>query len=234
MPISSPCRVAVQHEDPVVAAGLRALLGGLPDLQLLPPAAPAGSAAVVVADYRSALALHTLAQLEAHAGRPAARVMVFTSAGREREVRCALDAGLHGYLLQGCTGEEIAAGVRALVRGERYLCAAALQCLADSLAHRPLTGREADVLQGLAQGLGNKAIGRALGIAEGTVKAHVKAVLDKLQARTRTQAVVVAAQRGLVGAGEEPAAPIASAVSAARRTGAAARAPRLRAAQDAA
>jgi DNA-binding NarL/FixJ family response regulator len=196
--------VAVLHEDPVVAAGLRALLQVAPDLAV-PESTGPGEADVVVADHRGALALQALRRLETRsrgAGRPAPRFMIVAATGREWEVRRALEAGIHGYLLQGCTTQELLDGVRALGRGERYLGQAALQCLARSLGHDALTAREAEVLQALAQGLSNKAIGRELGIALGTVKAHVKAILEKLGAVSRTQAVVIAAQRGLVQAGD--------------------------------
>jgi DNA-binding NarL/FixJ family response regulator len=209
MQTASRVNVAVAHGDPVVDAGLRALLHGRAGIEVLAPGTTAG-ADVVVADYHGALALQALARLEARSAhgaradvRRVPRFMVFTSAGREWDIRCALDAGIHGYLLQGCAADDLAEGVRALAHGGRYLCRCAMQAVADSLARTALTGREAEVLGLMAQGLPNKAIGRELGIAVGTVKVHVKAVLDKLEARTRTQAVVIAAQRGLVGAEED-------------------------------
>ncbi|WP_232539943.1 helix-turn-helix transcriptional regulator [Azohydromonas aeria] len=208
LPLPLPFRVsvAVLHGDPVIEAGLRALLRPLPEVALLAPGTAAG-AEVVVTDLRGALAGHALARLEARAeGGPATRAaprfLVFAPVCREREVRCALQSGVQGYLQQGCTAEEIAAAVRALAGGARHLCPAALECLADSLGRQPLTGREAEVLQLLAQGLANKDIARQLGVALGTVKVHVRAVMDKLQAASRTHAVVIAAQRGLLGEAE--------------------------------
>lgn len=204
--MENPSRVtvAVLHEDPVVAAGLRALLQAVPaPARVLPEGTVPGEADVVVADYRGALALQALAHVEARsrrtgAGRPAPRFLILAVSARESELRRALEAGIHGYLRQGCTAQELLDAVQALGRGERYLDAAALQCLAGSLGRPSLTAREAEVLQALAQGHSNKAIGRTLGIALGTVKAHVKAVLEKLDAASRTQAVVIAAQRGLL------------------------------------
>jgi DNA-binding NarL/FixJ family response regulator len=70
--------------------------------------------------------------------------------------------------------------------------------MADSVAQESLTPRETDVLMLLAQGLDNKSISARLQIALGTVKSHVKAVLEKLAASSRTQAVATAHQRGLV------------------------------------
>jgi DNA-binding NarL/FixJ family response regulator len=78
--------------------------------------------------------------------------------------------------------------------------------MADSLTREALTAREAEVLDLLACGQCNKSIARQLDIAVGTVKAHVKAIMAKLDASSRTQAVSVAAQRGLVSLAQRPAA----------------------------
>lgn len=189
--------VAVAHEDPVVDAGLRFLLHGQPGIELLGPGA-AGRAAVMIADYRRALAHQALARAQQPSAGAMPRFLILAAAAKECEVRCALNAGIQGYLLQGNSAEEIVTAVRALGRGSRHLCREAMHCIANSLAHDTLTQREADVLCLMSQGLCNKAIGRDLGIAVGTVKSHVKAILEKLEARTRTEAVVVAAQRGLL------------------------------------
>jgi DNA-binding CsgD family transcriptional regulator len=70
--------------------------------------------------------------------------------------------------------------------------------MADSLSHEALTERESDVLELLCDGLSNKLIARRLNLAVGTVKAHLRGILAKLEARSRTHAVLVAVERGLV------------------------------------
>ena len=70
--------------------------------------------------------------------------------------------------------------------------------MAEHALQPELTGRERDVLQGMARGASNKEIGLALSISEGTIKTHVKAILAKLGAVSRTEAVMIAAERGLV------------------------------------
>jgi DNA-binding NarL/FixJ family response regulator len=72
------------------------------------------------------------------------------------------------------------------------------QCMASSLTRGALTESEAEILELLASGAYNKSIARQLDIAAGTAKAHVKSIMRKLEATSRTQAVTVAAQRGLV------------------------------------
>jgi len=125
-------------------------------------------------------------------------VLVVTPHGREHEVRLALDSGVHGYLLLGCPVDELAAGVRMLGQGRRYLGMEVSQRMADSLTREALTARETEVLRLLARGLCNKSIAARLTIGVGTVKAHVRGIMGKLDASSRTQVVSIAAQRGLV------------------------------------
>ena len=94
--------------------------------------------------------------------------------------------------------EETLRGVRAVAQGQRFLSAAVADRVAASFVYAPLTPRETDVLDGLGAGHCNKAIARQLGISVGTVKAHVSAIMDKMNAGSRTGAVRVAAQRGLL------------------------------------
>jgi DNA-binding NarL/FixJ family response regulator len=117
-------------------------------------------------------------------------------------VRGALEQGVHGYLPLDRGIDEFVHGVRTVARGSRYLAPSTAQCMADSLTREALTAREAEVLDLLACGECNKSIARQLDIAVGTVKAHVKAIMGKLDASSRTQAVSVAAQRGLVSMSE--------------------------------
>jgi DNA-binding NarL/FixJ family response regulator len=198
--------VLVTHEDPIVAAGLAAVLGEQFSLSVThrpsdPDAAPVAprDVEVIVTDYRSAMALAQAAR------RDGPRMMVVHRVGREWEVRSAINAGIHGFVLQSCHLDELVHGVRMLGRGSRYLCQAVAECMADSLTREALTSRETDVLQLLARGCCNKTISNRLGIAVGTVKAHVKAILEKLNAATRTQAAAIAADRGLVEEAPAPA-----------------------------
>jgi two-component system NarL family response regulator len=135
----------------------------------------------------------------AHHGDAQPRVLIVTQLEREWEVRTAMMAGVHGYLLQNSDTEQLLIAVRTLSRSMRYLSAELSRCVADSFTRIGLTSRETDVLQLLAQGQCNKSIARELGIGVGTVKTHVKGLFDKLGATARTHAVVLATRRGLVG-----------------------------------
>jgi len=197
-------RVLVCHPEPLLAIGLAAALrqGSEFDVQTSDSQAPSGAGSchdIIVTDYQGGLAM---VKRKSSSKQPP-RALVVTAHDREQEIRTALEAGVHGYLLLGCPLNELVVGARALGRGMRYVSSAAAQRMADSLTREALTTREADVLQLLARGHSNKSIARDLEIAVGTVKSHLRAIMNKLDTSSRTEAVSVAMQRGLV---DEPAA----------------------------
>lgn len=194
--------VVIAHSDAIVSAGLAALLGAGGDMQVTISHADAiqGGADIVILDHRGGLE-YMRRCASAHHGETPARVLIVTQLEREWEVRTAMMAGVHGYLLQNADPEQLLTAVRTLSRGLRYLSADLSRCVADSFTRIGLTSRETDVLQLLAQGQCNKSIARELGIGVGTVKTHVKGLFDKLGATARTHAVVLATRRGLVGDG---------------------------------
>ncbi len=198
---SSPLHVIVSHAEPLLAAGLVASLGHEPDFCVATQQddvlfdESAAHDRIVITDYEKGL---RLAAAAAQQGRSRTRVLVTTTLDRERDVRVALESGVHGYLLSDCSIDELRLSIRSLGSGSRYLCPEVARRLADSLMREPMTARESDVLQLLAKGLCNKDIARYLGLAVGTVKSHVKAIMDKLEAGNRTEAVRIATLRGLV------------------------------------
>lgn len=181
--------VSIEHADPLLAEGVRQALAPAPGILLRE-----GEADVLVCDYETAMGRL--------AGRRAGdRVvpLVISRRDGEADVHLALQAGVGGYLLAGCGLDEVVLAVRTVGRGGRHLCDRAASLVAQSLLRTPLTARETEVLRLIADGLSNKQIAMRLDIAVGTVKAHTKAILAKLEAASRTEAMAVAQQRGLLG-----------------------------------
>lgn len=154
--------------------------------------------------------------------RPAARIIVFTAFDNDERIIHAVQAGANGYLLKGAPREEIFNAIRITMKGGSLLQPVVASKLLRHVEHqqRPampnahnvpaphyltnvlpfetLTERELEVLTLLAQGMPNKEIAAQLVISERTAKFHVSSIMGKLGATNRTEAVALAAQKGLI------------------------------------
>jgi DNA-binding NarL/FixJ family response regulator len=132
------------------------------------------------------------------------RLPVLVVLWNEEQAREALAAGARGVLRREGLAERLAAGLRAVAEGLLVVDPAVAEAVlrppppAVSPLVEPLTPRETEVLSLLVEGLGNRAIAARLGISEHTAKFHVGAVLGKLGAQSRSEAVGLAARLGLV------------------------------------
>lgn len=142
---------------------------------------------------------------------PEIPVVVVSASEEQRDVKRALDGDASGYIPKSTTGRGMLDALRQVLDGEVYVpslsrnpvaseaggpktpCAAAPNGSHDA----PLTPRQREVLALMCEGHSNKAIARILGMAEGTVKIHVTAILRAMNVTNRTQAVILAGQRGV-------------------------------------
>jgi two-component system NarL family response regulator len=124
--------------------------------------------------------------------------LILTHHESEAKIRHALERGVHGYLLLGCSLQELISALRALSVGAVALDPLVVGRMADWMKQQALTPREEDILRQVMLGLSNKGIARKLSLAVGTVKTHVKAILRKLDATSRTEAVAIAQRRGIL------------------------------------
>jgi two-component system NarL family response regulator len=129
---------------------------------------------------------------------PDARILVMTMYDHEEDIFGSIRGGAKGYILKSAPRADIVTALRKVGAGDRYLPDYVAQTLATRLSGPTLTAREREVLELMRLGISNKEIGRQLGVAEGTVKAHVREILSKLNAISRTEAVNLAIQRGLL------------------------------------
>ena len=129
---------------------------------------------------------------------PEARVLMLTTSDLEEDIFQAIAAGAMGYLLKTAQRAELAQAIRRVHAGERVVPARVEAKLTEHARHRALSPRELEVLDFLRRGLSNRDIGVALGVTEHTAKAHVKAILSKLEAADRAEAVSTGFQRGLL------------------------------------
>ncbi|WP_406728682.1 response regulator transcription factor [Streptomyces sp. GD-15H] len=219
-----PVSVLLVDDEPLVRAGLRAVLETQPDIEVVGEAADGAAVIplvrqlrpdVVAMDVRMPLMdgiEATRAVLRTVEDPP--KIIVVTTFEQDEYVYEALRAGADGFLLKRARPAEIVHAVRLVAEGESLLFPASVRQLAAEygesggnraaravLDRAGLTGREAEVLRLMARGLSNAEISGRLVVGVETVKSHVSAVLAKLGARDRTQAVIVAYESGFVGLG---------------------------------
>jgi len=145
-----------------------------------------------------------------HVSKPAAELLVFTVFGDESRLITALQMGATGYVLKGCSTQELIDAIEQVQEGGAPISPLLARMLLKKFrASSPLDGndvgewptlsdRETDVLKLVAQGYVNKEIAQRLGIGVATVSTHIKSLYRKLAVHTRVQVVKVAQERGLI------------------------------------
>ncbi|WP_309050177.1 response regulator transcription factor [Streptomyces sp.] len=219
-----PITVLLVDDEPLVRAGLRAVLDAQPDIEVVGEAADGAAVIplvrslrpdVVAMDVRMPL-MDGIEATEAvlRTVQDPPKIVVVTTFENDEYVYGALRAGADGFLLKRARPAEIVNAVRLVAEGDSLLFPAAVRRLAASygrgsggaaartaLERARLTEREAEVLRLMARGLTNAEIAARLVVGTETVKSHVSAVLAKLGARDRTQAVIAAYESGFVSPG---------------------------------
>ncbi|GAB3300636.1 response regulator transcription factor [Geodermatophilus aquaeductus] len=208
-------RVLLVDDEELVRSGLRAVLDARDDIEVVGEAADGAVVVplaarlrpdIVVMDIRMPLVdgIQATRDLRRRLPEPP-RVLVVTTFGEDENVYAALAAGADGFLPKRARPAEIIDAVRVVARGESLLFPAAIRSLAARHAPAPpgraapeLTPREREILLLVARGLSNGEIAGELYLGLQTVKTHVSALLRKLGARDRTQAVIAAYESGLV------------------------------------
>ncbi|MER5617506.1 response regulator [Streptomyces sp. NPDC057575] len=215
-----PVSVLLVDDEPLVRAGLRAVLEAQPDIEVVGEAGDGAAVIpllhqlrpdVVAMDVRMPLMdgiEATRVVLRTVPDPP--KILVVTTFENDEYVYEALRAGADGFLLKRARPAEIVHAVRLVAEGESLLFPAAVRQLAAEygtskaravMDRAALTERESAVLRLMARGLSNAEIAAKLVVGVETVKTHVSAVLAKLGARDRTQAVIAAYESGFVAPG---------------------------------
>ncbi len=219
---TDPLRISVvlADDEPLVRAGVRAILGADPEIDVVAEAANGREAVDAVTRFRPAVVLLDIrmplldglgAAREVVRRAPETKIIMLTTFGEDGYIDEALGIGAGGFLLKASDPHELISGVRAVASGAAFLSPAVARRVVNRLragqttipteaatAVGRLTGRERDVLELLGAGCSNAEIGARLYLTEGTVKGHVSSVLAKLGARNRVEAAITAYQAGIV------------------------------------
>jgi DNA-binding NarL/FixJ family response regulator len=219
-------RVLLVDDQQIVRQGLATILHYAPGIEVVGEAGDGQEAIELAAALRPDVVLMDL-KMPRLGGIPATRricqelpetqVIILTTYDADNLVFEGIKAGAKGYLLKDASSETLIEAIRGVVRGESLVdpgvahrvldefqrlasrpAARPSREVTEHLALEPLTPREEEVLELLAEGLSNREIGARLHLTEGTVKNYVSAIITKLQANDRTHAVVTALRHGLV------------------------------------
>jgi DNA-binding NarL/FixJ family response regulator len=200
-------RILTVDDHHLIRAGIASYLATEPGLSVVAEAANGEEALERYREVRPDLVLMDLSMpvmngLEAtRAIReefPEARIIVLTTYDGDEDIRRALDAGAVGYMLKDMLVVEILATIRNVMAGRRGIPPVVAANLAEHTPRIALTRREMEVIALMAKGLTNAQIAQRIGRTEETVKVHVKNILQKLDAKGRTDAVTKAVRRGFI------------------------------------
>jgi DNA-binding NarL/FixJ family response regulator len=198
----------------MVRAGIRELLEGAGDLQVVAEAGDGEEARTLIEKHKPDVAvldiqMPKLSGIEVtrwvRSAQPGVGVLILTAYDDDPYVMAVLQAGANGYVLKTAQADELIQAVRDVHEGKSALDPAVTRKLMASLfkpdqhnAVETLTDREHDVLRLAAKGFTNKAIGVQLGISDRTVQGHLAHIFAKLQAASRTEAVMRAVSLGWI------------------------------------
>lgn len=202
--------VLLVDDHPVVRSGLRAVLDSGEAVQIVGEAATGEEAItlaghlrpdVVLCDLRLGAGINGIETTAAlRALDPAPAVLILTTFDRDAEILGAIEAGAAGYLLKDVTPDIILDGIQRAASGDMVLApdlaSRMLRGMRNPLPR--LTAREIEVLKLLANGSTNREISRALFVTEATVKSHLNHIFTKLDVDSRSRAVHLAQQTGLI------------------------------------
>jgi two-component system NarL family response regulator len=207
VPETARIRVLVVDDHPLIRVALRTKIEAEPDLEFAGEAGNGPDAVAAFTTHRPDVVLLDL-RLPGMDGPevitairkidPQAKVIVVTTYDGDEDVFRAVQAGARGYLLKGTFAEGILEAVRTVHAGRRLIAPEVADRLAARVGSPALTSREVAVLELVAKAMSNKEIGAVLCVSEATVKFHLKNIYAKLEVGDRTEAALVAVQRGIV------------------------------------
>jgi len=210
--MTSPIRTAIVDDHPLFREGVAKLLARTPGVEIVADGSTAVDALNIARELAPDVLLLDLKLPDDGVGaastiareHPRVRIVILTASDCDSDVAAMLQLGVHGYLLKGCTGQEIVRAVQRVYVGEFYvtpsLAARLLTEMSPPAAKAgdgsdELSRREEIILAQVSKGLTNKEIARALNLREKTVKHYMTNIMQKLGVRNRLEAVLIGQKR---------------------------------------
>ncbi|WP_229261131.1 response regulator [Duganella levis] len=197
--------VMIADDHPLLRSGIAAVLAADPRFAVVAEACDGDLALELYQRFRPDVTLMDLqmpglngidATIAIRNINPQARIIILTTYGGEVQVARGLKAGASGYILKNMARTELSHYILSVHAGQQQLAPQLACSLASSFQQDTLSKREIQVLRVVADGNSNQRAGTQLGLSEDTIKAHMKTILQKLDARDRTHAVMIAMRRG--------------------------------------
>lgn len=205
--MSNKIKVLIADDHAIVRMGLSALLSAKKDIEVVGQSRNGEAAVrdtlrldpdVVVMDLMMPKKDGIAATLEIKSKRPNVKIIILTTFATSDGITKALNAGASGAILKNAENNSLVTMIRKVAAGECVLAPEVEELLREDPPVEKLTPRQAEVLESLSRGLTNKDIARQLGISDRSVDEHVEALLQKIGASNRTEAVVIALRKHLL------------------------------------
>lgn len=200
-------RILIADDHKMVRDGLAALLGTKMDLEVIGAVGNGQEAVekalalkpnVVIMDLMMPIMDGVEATREIRKAAPTVQILVLTTFGTSDGIAYAIEAGALGAMMKSADHEELAEAIRKVAGGEQAISEeVALQMKIDPPVPN-LTPRQMEILDSMVRGLNNLDIAKQLGIRRDGVKEHVNAILTKIGASNRTEAVAIALRKHLL------------------------------------
>ena len=208
MSAKTAIRILIVDDHPMLREGITAILGRETDMVVVAEATNGKEAAHQFRTHRPDVTLMDVQMpfvngidsiVEIRQSFPGARIIVLTTYSGDACIVRAFKAGASGYLLKSAPPKELVEAIRSVHAGQTRMPPEIAVELAEHHAGDGLTAREIEILRRVAAGNANKIVADSLHVSEESVKAHVRRILSKLGAKSRTQAVIIALKRGIIG-----------------------------------
>ena len=200
-------RVFSVDDHPLVREGIASVINGQHDMEVIAQVSTGREAIEFFRKHKPDITLMDLrlpdmsgidAMIAIRTEFPDARIIVLTTYETDIEIQRALTAGARSYLLKSMPPKDMLDTIRQVHAGKKRIPPEIAAQLAEHLSEEALSEREVEVLQLVMAGNRNRDIANRLFISEETVKAHLKHIMEKLGASDRTQAITIAARRGII------------------------------------
>lgn len=200
-------RIMVVDDNAIVRAGLVAIFEAEDDFEVVCQAGNGRDALQAYQEFRPSIVLLDLFMpildgievlREMRRIDSNVKAILLTTYDNDEDIARGFEAGASGYMLKDTSPPDLVSGIRNVVKGRKAISPLVAERLATRVVTPLLSDREREVLKEIVEGLSNKLIAKKLGIAPGTVKIHVAKILQKLDVRSRAEAVSIAFKRGMV------------------------------------